>query len=85
MSDDKKIPIAAVVYVVRFSPQGEPEHVASVHIDQASQVSFTGDAGRAMEPLLRATYRATSRLMKETMEETMEERAAELRTLQTQL
>lgn len=77
MSDDNKtIPIAAVVYVVRFR-DGEPVLTGTVHIDQASKITFTGDAGAALEPLLRATYKTTSKLMTQTMEE----RAAELLAL----
>lgn len=77
MSDEsKQIPIEAVVYVVRFR-KGEPVTTATVHFDAANKITFTGDAGEALEPLLRATQKATAKLAWQTVDETR----AELRAL----
>lgn len=61
--DLKDIPIIDAVQVLRYrtNPETgvlEPWPVATCEIDRAGRVIWRGDAGRAYEPLLRATKKS---------------------------
>lgn len=75
---DKTIPPSAAIQVLRWRTNArtkelEPWPVATIHIDQAGAIQFTGDAGKAYEPLLRACRKAAAKLVDQSMREAMEE------------
>lgn len=74
----KDIPIIDAVQVLRYrtNPETgvlEPWPVATCEIDRAGRVIWRGDAGRAYEPLLRATKKAGAVLVHQTIAETLAE------------
>lgn len=77
MTTEKPIPLVATVQVLRWRPNPstqvpEPWPVATIEIDAAGRIGFSGDAGVAYEPLLRATQKAASRLAQQTVMETLQ-------------
>lgn len=78
MPDSKPIPLAAVVQVMRYRPNpdtgiSEPWPVATIEIDMAGRIAFRGDAGKAYEPLLRATQKAGIKLAEQGVAEALRE------------
>lgn len=74
----KPMPPVAAVQVMRWrknerTGEMDPWPVATVQIDAAGNITFIGDAGKAYEPLLRATKRCASRLVEQTIREAMAE------------
>lgn len=63
----KPMPVIAAVQVLRYQPNPEtgvlePWPVATCEIDAAGRIAFRGDAGKAFEPLLRATKKSATLL-----------------------
>lgn len=74
----KPVPLAAAVQVLRYRPNPdtgvlEPWPVATCEIDQAGRIAFRGDAGKAYEPLLRATKKSAALLAHQTIAEALSE------------
>lgn len=54
--NSKGVPLAAVVYVVRFDAQGRPlKDVGGIHIEHSGRTHVHCNAPAALEPLLAAT------------------------------
>lgn len=66
-TNSKGVPLAAVVYVVRFDAKGQPLTVASICMEHSGATRLEGGAAQALEPLLAATRCS----MKETVGLTM--------------
>lgn len=69
----KPVPLSQGVLVVRFDDQGQPWPVATIHIDQAGKIAFTGDSGKAYAALLNATKKCASRLATQGVKEALRE------------
>ena len=76
--ESKPIPLVAAVQVLRYRPNSdtgilEPWPVATIEIDMAGRMAFRGDAGKAYEPLLRATQKAGVKLAHQGVAEALQE------------
>ena len=74
----KPVPLVAAVQVLRYRPNHqtsvlEPWPVATCEIDQAGRIHFRGDAGKAYEPLLRATKKSGALLAHQSIAEALSE------------
>lgn len=71
--DLKPMPLVSTVQVLRYDAEGQPWPVATIHIDAANKVAFTGDASKAYAPLLTAAKKAASRLAHQGIAEALQE------------
>jgi len=76
--ESKPIPLVAAVQVLRYRPNPEtgvlePWPVATCEIDQAGRIAFRGDAGKAYEPLLRATKKSAVVLASQSISDALNE------------
>lgn len=74
----KPVPLVAAVQVLRYRPNPttgvlEPWPVATCEIDQAGRIAFRGDAGKAYEPLIRATKKSGQLLAHQSIAEALSE------------
>lgn len=74
----KPVPVIAAVQVLRYKPNAdtgvlEPWPVATCEIDAAGRIAFRGDAGKAFEPLLRATKKSAALLASQSITEALQE------------
>lgn len=69
----KGVPLAAVVYVVRFDPKGRPLRTSAFHIETSGATHLDGCASTALEPLLTATRCSMKAVVGQTMQEALSE------------
>lgn len=74
---NKGVPLAAVVYVVRFDGKGRALKEAGFHIEQSGQVHLDGSAAASLEALLAASRCCMKETVGLSMREVFNEHVAE--------